>query len=718
MAKVIRLPTKRLARPTRRRIVNMDGQAARPRDDDDFDAMRPLRDDWDDAPDAGYTSSNEEGEGYLSVDKLKQGYISYLTTKVDEYEEQRLSRHYYHGSQWSPDEIKILRSRRQPIITFNEVGPKIDNLVWIAQRFRTDPKAYPRTPAHSAGAEIATQCIRAVLDGCEWPFLDGYCAGQAAMEGIAGVELKLIEGDHGDPDISADFIFGDDFFYDPTSFKPDFSDARFKGIGKWVHEETAIELFPDKEDLIRNVMSEQGFDMTTHADREFKWVYANEKRCRLVEQWYKHRGRWNWAFYISNILLDEGPSPFFDHRKRSTDRFIMFSAAVDHDGDRYGFLRNLKGPQDEVNQRRGKALHISNNTRITIQKGSVDDVETTRREAARPDGVVEYNPGFDPPVEKAKEEDLQAHLALMQDARAKITGFANVMPDRVTAAEQGEHSGVAIDRLQKAASADLGSFLRNYKAWKLRVYRGVWSAIQHHWTAERYIRVNAGNDQLAQFLQVNKLTMNQWGQPTIENMVGAIDVDIVLDEGPDTANLMQDSYELIKDDPTVPFSVKIKFMPMPASMKAEVMQEMAQASQQPDPKMQVEQLKQQSQQAKTQSDIQAQQLKAQSDAQTHQLDLQAKQQQAHAEIVNAQQDALARQQDAQRAREQHVADLQIEHVRAATERQKLLLEMEQASAEHAFKMREMAENHRTSMAQNEAKRKLAAQRPKQKAAAK
>ena len=221
-----------------------------------------------------------------------------------------------------------------------------------------------------------------------------------------------------------------------------------------------------------------------------------------------------------------------------------------------------------------------------------------------------------------------------------------------------------------------------------------------------------------QFLQVNKLTMNQWGQPTIENMVGAIDVDIILDEGPDTANLLQDAYELIKDDPTIPFSVKIKFMPMPASMKAEVMQEMAQAAQQPDPKMQVERLKQQSQQAKTQSDIQAQQLKSQSDAQTHQMDLQAKQVQSQAEIANAQQDALARQQDAQRAREQHVADLQIEHVRAATERQKLLLEMEQARAEHAFKMRELAENHRTSMAQNEAKRKLAAQKPKQKAAAK
>jgi hypothetical protein len=390
----------------------------------------------------------------------------------------------------------------------------------------------------------------------------------------------------------------------------------------------------------------------------------------------------------------------------------MFSAAVDHDGDRYGFLRNLKGPQDEVNQRRGKALHISNNTRITIQKGAVDDVETTRREAARPDGVIEYNQGFEPPVEKAKEEDLQAHLALMQDARAKITGFANVMPDRVTAAEQGEHSGVAIDRLQKAASADLGSFLRNYKAWKLRVYRAVWSAITHHWKEERYIRVTGSSQDVVQFFQLNKLGMDQWGQPVIENLVGAIDVDIILDEGPDTANLLQDAYEMIKDDPTIPWAIKLKFMPMPASMKAELEQEIAKQSQQPDPKLQAEQLKLQGQQAKTQADVQSQQLKSQSDQQKAAVDLQAKHTQAQAEIANAQQDALARQQDAQRAREQHVADMRIEQMRAETERQKLMLEMTQSRAEHEFKMRELAEQHRTSMAQHEAKRKAARAQPR------
>lgn len=650
--------------------------------------ISPDQEDWD-----------GDEKGFLPVSRLREKYIGYLTVKVQEYEEQKLSRHYYHGAQWTPEEIRVLRQRRQPIITFNEISTKIDNLVWIAQRFRADPKAYPRNPKNASGAEIATQCVRAVLDGCEWTYLDSYCAGQAATEGIGGIELKLIEGDHGDPDISADFIFGDDFFYDPTSFKPDFSDARYKGISKWLHEEAAIELFPDKEDELRSLMVETGFDLTTHADREFKWVYANEHRVRLVEHWYKNRGKWHWAFYVSNLLLDQGVSPFVDHRKRSTDRFIMFSAAVDHDGDRYGFVRNLKGPQDEVNQRRSKALHISNTTRLIIEKGSVDDVETTRREAARPDGVIEFNKGFEPPAEKQKDEDLSAHLALMQDARQKIVGFANIMPDRVTAAEQGEHSGVAIDRLQKAASADLGTFLRNYKSWKMRVYRAVWSAIQHNWKAERYIRVNAGNDELVQFLQINALTMNEWGQPTIQNLVGSIDVDIVMDEGPDTANLMQDAYEVIKDDPTIPWQIKLEFMPMPASFKASLTQKLQQQSQQPDPKAEVEKIKAGVAQQKGQFEVQKSQVQAQ------------------AEVANAQQDAMARQQDQQQAREQHAADMRMEVLRVEAEREKIRMQIEQARQQHIFDMAELREQHITRKADHEMKRKEIAARPKQKAKA-
>jgi hypothetical protein len=524
-----------------------------------------------------------DGDGFWPVSRLRQRYIDYLTAKQLEYEEQRQARHYRHGAQWTADEIKALRARRQPIITFNRMARKIDQIAGIVQRMRADPKAFPRGPKNADGAEIATLCIQSVLDGGDWEYVDPWCADQAATEGIAGVEIKLVEGDHEDPDVSFDVVFGDDYFYDPRSVKPDFADARYHGIAKWLDVEAAVELFPDKEDELRTLMVETGFDLTTHADREFKWIYVNEKRLRLVEMWYRFKGKWMWAFFCSNMMLDQGVSPFLDERNKPMSRFHMFSAAVDHDGDRYGFCRNMKGPQDEMNQRRSKALFISNSTRLIAQKGAVDDAEKARREYARPDGYVEYNPGFDPPKPDDKQADLSSHQMLYQDARNEIDSFANVTPDLVTRDVPGDHSGVAINMLQKAGIAELGPYLRNYKQWKKGFYRKIWNIVRRTWTAERFLRVT-DNDQLTQFLQVNGVEMGRDGIPTFVNQIGNINVEIMVDDGPDEANILTDAYDVLKQDQTVPWQVKVFFMPISKKMKDQVMN----MTQQPPNPMQVQ----------------------------------------------------------------------------------------------------------------------------------
>ena len=361
-------------------------------------------------------------------------------------------------------------------------------------------------------------------------------------------------------------------------------------------------------------------------------------------------------------------------------RFIMFRANVDHDGDAYGLVRTLKGMQDEVNQRRSKALFLSNVTKLTGQKGAVDSVETARRENARPDGYIEYNMGFEAPAQDPnKASDLANQLALMQDARQQIQSYININPALM--AQDDQHSGVAINYLQKAGTAELGNFLRNYCGWKLRLYRAIWNIVSRTWQAERWIRVT-DNQGLAQFIQLNGLEEDEFGQPVIINAIGALDVEISMDEGPEVANMMQDAYEIIKDDPTIPWQIKLEFMPLPSSMKKAIEQKLQQAAQQqqPDPKLQVAQIGAQAAQQKGQFEVQ----KAEASA--------------HAEIVNAQQDALARQQDAG-----------LEHERMLAERQRIAMEIEQRRQEHAFKMQELAAQHETRQAEHAARRHAMAQ---------
>lgn len=647
------------------------------------------------APDDFDFSGDEEG--FYPVTRLRQQYIDYLSACVQEYEEAKQSRHYYHGAQWTPEEIEILRRRRQPIVTDNQINRKIDSVAGLVTRLRQDPKAFPRHPKNAEGAEIATQSVRSVLEACQWKYVDGACATQAGIEGIAGIELKLVEGDHDDPDVAIEQVYGDDFFHDPRDIKPQVL-GRFHGLAKWLDVEEAIELFPDKEEILRTLMVETGFDLTTHADREYKWIYVNEKRLRLVEHWYCHKGEWYWAFYCSMILLAQGKSPFFDSRGKSMSRFIMFRANIDHDGDAYGLVRTLKGMQDEVNQRRSKALHLSNVSKLTAQKGAVDSVETARRENARPDGFVEYNMGFDPPAsDPNKNADLANQLALMQDARQQIQSYININPALM--AQEDQHSGVAINYLQKAGTAELGSFLRNYCAWKLRVYRAIWNVVVRTWTKERWIRVS--DDQgLAQFIQLNGLEFDQWGQPTIINAIGALDVDISMDEGPDTANLLQDGYEIIKDDPTIPWQVKLEFMPLPATVKKIIEQKMKEAAQQqaPDPKLQAAQMK-------AQSDQHLAQIQAQTSQQTGQAEVQKANAQAQAEVYNAHQDAIARQQDAE-----------MERQRSMFEQMKMREERVQAREAHVYKMEELRAQAEHRRDQHNEKMRQMKMRPKQQAA--
>jgi hypothetical protein len=235
----------------------------------------------------------------------------------------------------------------------------------------------------------------------------------------------------------------------------------------------------------------------------------------------------------------QGESPFHDEKGRTFPRFLMFSANVDHDGDRYGFIRNLKSTQDEVNMRRSKALHGINTRRIIFEKGAIDDIEVTRREAAKNDGMIEKNSGFELEFDDtAKYSDFKGQLEMLQEAKNEIENFG---PNPALIGQGLEDSsGRAIALLQQAGMAELGPYLSAYKNWKIRVYRGIWNIITEHWKAERWIRVT-DDQNVAQFFQINKLEVDQYGRPAIVNAIGSMDVDFIIDEGQDSINMQADA---------------------------------------------------------------------------------------------------------------------------------------------------------------------------------
>lgn len=528
--------------------------------------------------------AGEQQEGYPTT-RLRRQYQDFVGAKRNEIKEQRIARHYYHGDQWEENEVKVLKARRQPILTNNRISRKIDGVVGLLERTRQDPKAYPRTPQQEQGADIATEAMRYTMDSCDWPMVSSECGRNAAVNGIGVLEMALEHGDHADPEVVLTTVEPDTFFYDPRSTRPDFSDARYMGVAKWMDVEEAQLTFPDMAEEIAGLVS-TGSDVETwqQQDRERHWIDVDEKRIRVIEHWYRKANEWFFCFYSGTTELQSGSSPFYDEKGRTICRFIAFSSYVDHDGDRYGFVRNLKSSQDEVNARRSKALHQLNTRRVKAEKGAVDDVEKARKEMARPDGWIELNPGllleFD---DAARQADLAGQLQLLEEAKAEVENFGP-NPALLGQGVDGQ-SGRAISMLMQAGMAELGPFLLHYKSWKIRVYRAVWCAIQRYWTSERWIRVT-DDEGVAQFMQVNGLQLDPYGLPTLVNALGSLDVDIIMDEGPDTMNVMQDTFDvmssLAQNNVPIPPAVLIKLSSLPGKTKKEVLQALEQPKQDPE----------------------------------------------------------------------------------------------------------------------------------------
>jgi len=524
--------------------------------------------------------NDHDGTDGSKLTVRRREFEDYASIKAREIGEQRASWRYYHVDQWTIEQLKVLNKRHQPAITFDRTGRKIDSLSGTIRRLRTDPKAYPNTPKGEQGAEVATQVIRTINDASFAEDLEVECCRDGLIHGFGVDELILGTGDKGDPDLRFAYVDPKTFFYDPRSLRSNFQDVRFHGVYKWADIDELEALSPDAPDKVKAALGDDGGYFTAFdTDRDNMWI-DSRKRVRLIDHWYKRGGIWMWCLHTGTVEIMSGESPFKNERGMSISKYNAFANMIDIDGDHYGFIRRLRGPQDAMNQHRSKAIHIMNTRQIKIQEGSVDDVEVTRREAARPDGTLVYRGDKNNLEIIQPESEFLQQTKYYEDAKSEIDSFG---PNQQLIQEFGQNvSGRAANMLQQAGLAELGPFLKNFRMWKLERYRMAWVAAQTHWTAERMLRVT-DDEGVAQFMQINGVEFDPWGRPMLVNQLGNIDVEIKVDEGRDSETVMGDIFDLLmglsQNNVPVPPQVIIQASGLPLSEKKKLIAMLSQ----PDP---------------------------------------------------------------------------------------------------------------------------------------
>lgn len=489
------------------------------------------------APTQGFAPA-EPPRPAMDLGAKRRKFRAFEANKDRELKEAQEHRKYYHAKQWTDGEIATLKKRKQPIVTDNRVARKIDFLVGVEQRMRRDPKAFPRTPKHENDADSATASVRFVCDMNRWEKTASDVAhdGMVSNCGVVWIGIEAGEVKIKQVDVSR-------FFYDPRSIKADFSDARFMGVHLWLDIDEAVETWPQQEEKLRNMVNnDSGESALIRADQDQaeQWADFERQRVRVIEFWEKTREGWTYCFFCGQIELDSGISPYLDEKGRPEPPYHAWTSYVDEKGDRYGIIRNLKSMQDEINHRRSKFLHMINVRQVHVQKGTVDDVDELRRQLSRPDGVIEHNGEWGKTIGMVDQSDqVKGQADLLIEAQSALE---NLGPNPGLIGKGGgiaDQSGRAILAQRDSGMTELSPVFERLRDWKLRCYRAMWNRIRQAWTGERWIRVTDDQRSL-KFLGINTMTQDPNGFLVPQNFVAEIDVDIIMDEGPDTVVMKEE----------------------------------------------------------------------------------------------------------------------------------------------------------------------------------
>jgi len=497
--------------------------------------------------DAVYNSGNLE-----NLERYRKWLRAFESNKNDELVEQRLHRKYYHGKQWTDLEIAKLKKRGQAPIFDNRIGRKIDFIVGVEERMRRDPKGLPRTPKHEQQADVATASVRFVCDICRWEMIasDGMRSGLTSGIGVCWVGIE--QQPNGENEVKLRFIEEDKFFYDPRSVKADFSDARYMGVHLWVDIDEAKEMHPKFARYFDDLMKESQSGATRfplEQDRDEQWGDFENRRVRLVELYelrYDEASQkvlWHYCRFTADITLDSMVSPYTDEFGQPDNPYKAWSAYIDEKGVRYSPIRNMRPMQDEVNHRRSRFLHFLNSNKMFIRdKGGDGDTDKLKAEIAKPDAIIDTNGmkwGEDiGMIDQSKEVRGQFELLAQSEA-----AMENIGPNPGLAGKgQGVEgaSGRALLAQRDSGMTELSPVFKSQRDWKLRIYRAVWFRARQAWTNEKYIKIT-DDPRSIEFIGVNQLKMDPaTGRIARENAVAEIDVDIILDEGPDTVIMQEE----------------------------------------------------------------------------------------------------------------------------------------------------------------------------------
>ena len=445
-------------------------------------------------------------------------YANELERQADNRAEMERDEAFYDGDQWSADEIALLEERGQAATVYNLIQTAVNWMLGTQRRSAMDYKILPRRPDGADSAQRKTELFGHVRDINHSQKARSTAFADAVKAGLGWLET----GQSDEEDGALVFDRSESWrsmLWDSLATREDLQDCRFISRTKWVDEDLAVALWPNRQELIaRSVQTgESGWasggrdsemaDTAMDSREAFKdsaplagddAVGVLRPRLRVVEFWFKRienlpvmrggqfngevydpwsQGHWDeirsetatvvtrpretvWLMVMSEKgVLDLRRSPYRHNRYPFTPIWGYRRAS---DGMPYGVVRSMRPINQAINKYASKGLHAVGSTRVYVEAGSVDDLEETRNEIARPDGIIVYKTGHRPP-QRMEDTTTPALMDGFFSRDAAILQSISGITDESMGRTTNATSGKAITARQDQGALATSSFFDNLR---------------------------------------------------------------------------------------------------------------------------------------------------------------------------------------------------------------------------------------------------------------
>lgn len=522
---------------------------------------------------------------------------------------------FYDNIQWDPEDAQVLRDRGQVPLVFNEVAPMVDWIIGTERRTRVDWRVMPRAEDDVELADTKTKVLKYVSDINRIQFNRSRAFSDAVKAGVGWID----DGVRDDP--TQDILYSKyedwrNVLWDSASYEHDLSDARYIFRWRWVDEDVALMMFPDRQDCIR-----QAVEDSQHASmsdwEEDTWYTAEElisgaktgtlrsagtgmmvdakrRRVKLIEAQYRKPAqskivadgpmkgafvsmqdgallnalaetnssiidkvvmRVHMAVFTEAHMLAMGPS-IFRHNRFSLTPVWCYRRGRDRLP--YGVIRRVRDIQQDLNKRASKALWMLNTNQIIADEGATDDWHTLRDEADRPDGLIIKKAGKELLIRRDTDAATGQIQMMTLDAQSiqKSAGVSQENMGRQTNAVSGE----AIKARQLQGSVVTTEPFDNLRLAVQVSGEKQLSLVEQFYTAEKVVRLTGAKGAL-EWVKINQPEVQADGSVRFLNDITASMGDFVVSEADYAGTMRQVMFEALNQLATrLPPEVALRLM--------------------------------------------------------------------------------------------------------------------------------------------------------------